>query len=117
MHENDYVDVSRIHSSQAHLLVRPAKIPALTTRHALTSLSEPANQNANAVEMSGTKSDKAVIPFENCDRHLSPARRAVATHLHIPDVIWTRIKPNTHHAHEVHPPHSDAGETDGGSDE
>lgn len=67
MHEYDYVNVSEVPSGHlgSDLLVRPAKIPALTTRHALTSLSDPANQKANAVEMSGTKSDKAVIPFEN----------------------------------------------------
>lgn len=41
----------------------------------------------------------------------------VTTHLHIPDVVWTRIKPDTHHADEVHAPHRDTGEADGGSNE
>lgn len=46
-------------------LVRPTKIPEVTTRQVEKSTSDPMNQNANAVAKSGTKRDMVFMPLEN----------------------------------------------------
>ena len=74
------------------------------------------NQKAKMVAMSGTNRDMAVMPGENC-REQACCTLASSTHLKIPRHIGTGLQPHTDHADEVHTPHRDGGEADGGDNE